>query len=100
MEKLAKLIVMVSAISAVPIGLLMAGVLVLALATETYGITSKWKASEIFYVGCGVIYPALAVLSSRKVKQQDSQKLALSWALMPLPILLYLVVAGIDIFSG
>lgn len=100
MDKLAKRIGIVSVVTAVPIGLWMAGMLVFILATEGYGITSKWKASEILYMVCGAVYPALAILSVRKVARQDSQKMALAWSLVPVPILLYLVVTTIGAFNN
>lgn len=99
MDKLAKRISVISLIFALPIGLLTAGMLVLALAWENYGITSQWKASEISYFFCGVSYPVLAVLSWKKIQNQESRKQAFAWSLLPLPVLLLLVVLTIGAFN-
>jgi uncharacterized membrane protein len=100
MDKLAKHISIISAILAVPIALFMAGMLVLALAMEIYGITSKWKVLDFVYFVCGAIYPVLAVLSRKKVQKQQSKKVALAWSLLPAPILLFLVVLTIGAFNN
>lgn len=97
MDKLAKRVSAISAILAVPIALFMGGVLFLALATEHYGITSRWKFSELLWLLSGVIYPVVAAISWKMVRDQSSQKVALAWSLAPVPVLLLFAFAVLAI---
>lgn len=79
------------AIVAVPIAVVMLVFIVLLVSFYDLGIRGEWRLFELGLMLCGVIYPALALLAFKKVRQQADLQLALVWALLPVPVLLILM---------
>lgn len=83
---------MILTVLAVPITLMMVGMITLTVAWSNYGIRGRWSFVEIVFMICGVIYPVLAVVAFKKVRNQANSQAALVWSLVPVPVLLILMV--------
>lgn len=95
----AKRFSLVLAILAVPVTLMMVGMITLTAAWSNYGIRGGWGLVDIVFLICGVSYPVLAMMAFRKVRNQTDPKSALRWSLVPVPVLLLFVVLLVK-FSG
>lgn len=87
------------AILAVPVTLMMAGMITLTVAWSNYGIRGGWGFADIVFLICGLIYPVLAMVAFRKVRNQADPQSVLRWSLVPIPVLLILMVLLVR-FSG
>lgn len=88
-----------SVILAVPVTLVMVGVITLTAAWSNYGIRGGWGFADIVCLICGLSYPVLAMVAFRKVRNQADPQLMLRWSLLPIPVLLLFVVLLVK-FSG
>jgi len=87
------------AVLAVPIILFMAGVITLTVAWGNYGVRGGWGFTDVLVMICGVIYPVLAIVAYRKVRNQADSRVVLAWSFVPVPVLLILMVLLVR-FSG
>lgn len=91
MRSFAKTLSLIQAFLAVPIALLMLGIVALAVAWHDYGVRGGWRLAEIGLLLSGLVYPVLAVFAYRKVRKETDPQPALAWSLLPLPVLLFMV---------
>lgn len=91
MHTFAKNLSLILAVLAVPVALMMLGIVTLTVAWHDYGVRGGWQLSEIGFMLSGLIYPVLAVLAYRKVRKESDPQPALAWSLLPLPGLLLMV---------
>jgi uncharacterized membrane protein len=87
------------ALLAVPVTLMMVGVITLHVAWSNFGIRGGWSFADILCMICGLIYPVLAITAFRKVRNQADPQSMLRWSLLPIPVLLLFVVLLVK-FSG
>jgi hypothetical protein len=92
MNRFAKKFTLVLTILAVPITLMMAGVIVLTVAFHDFGIRGRWRLSDIVFMVCGMMYPILAAVAFKKARKQTDSQFAWVWTLLPVPFLLIIMV--------
>lgn len=92
MNRLAKLLSLVLVVLAVPLTIMMVGIIVITVAFSASGIRGGWGLADIVAMVSGVMYPLLAVVAFRKVRSQTDSQTAVAWSFVPVPILVILVV--------
>lgn len=92
MNRLAKLLSLVLIVLAVPVTIMMVGIVVITVAFSASGIRGGWGPADIVAMVSGVMYPLLAVVAFRKVRNQVDSRTAVAWSFAPVPVLLILVV--------
>lgn len=92
MSPLAKYLSLVLIVLAVPIAIMMIGIIVITVAFSNYGIRGGWGLSDVGLLVSGVMYPVLAVAAFKKVRSRAAAQAALAWSLMPVPVLLIIIV--------
>jgi len=92
MNRLAQLLSLVLIVLAVPVTIMMIGIIVITVAFNASGIRGGWGLADIVAMVSGVMYPLLAVVAFKKVRNQAASQAAVAWSFVPVPVLLILVV--------
>ena len=87
------------AILAVPVTLMMVGMITVTVAWSNYGIRGGWGFADIVFFFFFLSYPVLAIVAFRKVRNPADPQSVLRWSLLPIPVLLLFVVLLVK-FSG
>lgn len=75
------------------LSLTVAGMLVLFLAWDNYGIQNIWDASVIHFLVAALSYPVAYYFSLRESKKHHAPAAAMGWALLPLISLIWFATA-------